>query len=133
MNHIRESVRQRYGSVAQKGSRCCGGEGATSGSCCGDAEQIGIANGYSASELSAVPEGANLGLGCGNPTAIGSLQAGETVLDLVLTRPLPGGHSCSRAASGRDHLRAQLLGGSAQLRPGDVKAGTPQQDRSVAA
>lgn len=82
MNDIRASVRYRYGSVAQKGSRCCGQEGATSGSCCGDAEQVGIANGYSAAELSAVPEGANLGLGCGNPTAIGSLQSGETVLDL---------------------------------------------------
>ena len=63
------------------GSGCCGG-----GSCCGPAtlevddlaEQIG----YSRDELEALPGGANMGLSCGNPTAIAQLSAGEVVMDL---------------------------------------------------
>jgi len=78
---VREAVRERYAQVATKGSGCCGP------SCCdeeaaGQAGEISKAIGYTDSELGGVPEEANLGLGCGNPTAIASLRAGETVLDL---------------------------------------------------
>ncbi len=79
---IHESVQEAYGRIAtQGGSSCCG----PSSSCCGgggEAEAIARALGYSNEELAAIPEGSNLGLSCGNPTALASLQAGETVLDL---------------------------------------------------
>ncbi len=81
MSDVREGVRRRYGAVAVGAGSCCGPSSGGSG-CCGSAAQIGAANGYSIDQLSIVPEGSNLGLGCGNPTAIGSLQPGETVLDL---------------------------------------------------
>jgi SAM-dependent methyltransferase len=84
---IRESVRERYGDIARKGDAgCCG----PSLDCC-DTEMtdlISIQNqqssqmGYSDEELTSVPEGANMGLGCGNPQAIAAIQQGETVLDL---------------------------------------------------
>lgn len=76
---IKTYVRERYGSIARSGGGC----GCSSG-CCGSpsADLISRAVGYSDEELSAVPEGANLGLGCGNPTAIAALKPGETVLDL---------------------------------------------------
>ena len=58
---------------------------ATCGSLCGcteNAEGLAITFGYSASELATMPEGANLGLSCGNPQAVAAMQPGETVLDL---------------------------------------------------
>src|SRR3954471_23479811 len=81
---IKEMVRARYGSIAtaaSPASDCC----APTTSCCGptatpDAKSMRM--GYSAEELAAVPEGANLGLGCGNPQAIADLKLGETVIDL---------------------------------------------------
>jgi SAM-dependent methyltransferase len=77
-----ERVQEAYGRIAtQSGSSCCG----PSSSCCGggsEAEAVALAIGYSAEELAAIPEGSNLGLSCGNPTALASLQPGETVLDL---------------------------------------------------
>jgi len=81
MNHekIKSSVRERYGEIARESASCCGG------SCCGgtdDPEGISSRLGYSAGELKAVPDGANLGLGCGNPTAVGAIAEGETVADL---------------------------------------------------
>jgi arsenite methyltransferase len=76
--NIREYVRERYGAIAQQGDEsCCG---AATG-CCGGGESYGEKLGYSAAEL-AVGAGADLGLGCGNPLAIASIQPGETVLDL---------------------------------------------------
>lgn len=80
---IREAVRARYGRVAQAQSAGCGGGSST---CCAapavDAAALSQTMGYSAAEVLAVPEGANLGLGCGNPQAIAALKPGETVLDL---------------------------------------------------
>lgn len=80
---IRQAVREHYGEVAQKGSSCC------APTCCSPearketaADDTARALGYTAEELTAVPEGSNLGLGCGNPQAIASLKAGEAVLDL---------------------------------------------------
>jgi len=79
---IKSYVKDRYGKIAKSGGSC----GCSGASCCGSpsasADAIGRAVGYSDTELEAVPEGANLGLGCGNPTAIASLKPGETVLDL---------------------------------------------------
>ncbi len=78
---IKQYVRDRYARVATQGSSCC----QPASSCCGGdagAEAISKSIGYSEQDLQAVPEGANLGLGCGNPLALASLQPGETVLDL---------------------------------------------------
>jgi arsenite methyltransferase len=76
---IKSYVKERYGSIARNGGGC----GCSSG-CCGSPspDLISRAVGYTDEDLSAVPEGANLGLGCGNPTAIAALKPGETVLDL---------------------------------------------------
>ena len=92
----REAVRNRYSAIAQSQSQpeanvsesgCCEpqSESSPSSGCCddertvaSDAEQLG----YTAEDTDAVAEGANLGLGCGNPTALASLEAGQTVLDL---------------------------------------------------
>ncbi|XUX00291.1 MAG: arsenite methyltransferase [Dehalogenimonas sp.] len=76
---IKSYVKDRYGGIARSGGGC--GCGST---CCGPVPVDTIAKvvGYSEDELAAVPEGANLGLGCGNPTAIADLKPGETVLDL---------------------------------------------------
>jgi arsenite methyltransferase len=85
----REKVRAGYGALAQStpagtagsASGCCGG-----GGCCGpatySADDLARAVGYSSEELAQIPVEANLGLSCGNPTAIASLAAGEIVLDL---------------------------------------------------
>jgi arsenite methyltransferase len=77
---IKSYVKDRYGSIARSGGGGCG----CSSKCCGSPSPDLIARviGYSDEELSAVPEGANLGLGCGNPTAIAALKPGEIVLDL---------------------------------------------------
>jgi len=78
---IKKIVREGYAQIAKQDSSCC----APSNSCCGStdlAQDISKSIGYTEEELKAVPEGANLGLGCGNPVAIASLKEGETVLDL---------------------------------------------------
>jgi len=79
---VRKIVRKRYGNVAKNSSSCC----ASSDSSCSctpvTSGDISRSIGYSEEELSSVPEGANLGLGCGNPIALASLKEGETVLDL---------------------------------------------------
>lgn len=71
---IKKIVRESYGKVAQQESSCCGA--------CGPTPDVSQKIGYTNEELAAVPQGANLGLGCGNPTALASLKEGETVLDL---------------------------------------------------
>ena len=79
---IRKAVRESYGKIAVK--EAAGRGPANSCGCGGGSTQdtISKAIGYSNEELRAVPEGANLGLGCGNPTALASLKEGEVVLDL---------------------------------------------------
>jgi SAM-dependent methyltransferase len=78
IDDVRKAVRDRYANAATKDEGCCGP------SCCGDtsAAETSQAIGYTAEELAGLPEDANLGLGCGNPTAIASLEEGQTVLDL---------------------------------------------------
>jgi len=77
---IKKIVRKRYAKVAKTNGSCA----ASSVSCCSAPtdEQVSKMIGYSEDEMSQVPEGANLGLGCGNPTALASLKMGERVLDL---------------------------------------------------
>jgi arsenite methyltransferase len=73
----RAIVREKYGAVASGdpcGCGCCAGPE--------DAESVLAKLGYTAEQAAAIPEGANLGLGCGNPIAHAELKAGETVLDL---------------------------------------------------
>lgn len=90
---VRDHVRDGYSKIARDGQwssvqsaptaggSCCGG-----GGCCGPttltADQVASAVGYSGDDLSTLPEGANMGLSCGNPTAIAALKPGEVVLDL---------------------------------------------------
>jgi ubiquinone/menaquinone biosynthesis C-methylase UbiE len=81
---IKEMVRARYGGIAAKASEasCCA---PAASSCCGPetaSHDKARRMGYSEAELAAVPEGANLGLGCGNPQAIAAMQPGEIVVDL---------------------------------------------------
>lgn len=79
-DQIRTTVRQAYGAVAsreQHGGCCVGATG-----CCSPAGSPSTRLGYTEAELAAVPDGADLGLGCGNPQAIAELQPGERVLDL---------------------------------------------------
>jgi arsenite methyltransferase len=76
---IRATVRDAYGAIAtqKQKSGCCGGS-----SCCGPTGSSSRQLGYSDADLAAVPEGADLGLGCGNPQAIAGLKPRERVLDL---------------------------------------------------
>ncbi|MCE5333928.1 MAG: arsenite methyltransferase [Desulfobacteraceae bacterium] len=77
---IKEFVKSRYARVAQRNISCCG----SGKSCCGGstAEDISRKVGYGIEDLASVPEGANLGLGCGNPVALASLREGDIVVDL---------------------------------------------------
>src|SRR4030042_1586603 len=78
---IRKAVREGYAQVAKQSGSCCASKTTC---CCGAsvAETVSRSIGYSEEELGSVPEGANLGLGCGNPVALASLKKGDTVLDL---------------------------------------------------
>ena len=79
-SEIKEMVRARYGGIAAGASSDCCAPAASS--CCGVAPTVdGKARemGYSAEDLAAVPEGANLGLGCGNPQAIAAMKSGPSM------------------------------------------------------
>lgn len=87
-----ETVRTGYAEIAKKGvwledaERNSSGSCGTGGGCCGgstlSAEELAKQLGYSVEELKSLPEGSNMGLSCGNPTAIAALNSGEVVLDL---------------------------------------------------
>jgi arsenite methyltransferase len=95
-DQIRQNVRSRYKEIALQevtSNSCC----STEVDCCTTPVDINAESGklgYSAEELSAVPVGANMGLGCGNPQAIAELKSGEVVLDLGSG----GGFDCFLAA-----------------------------------
>src|SRR5512135_1302685 len=83
-NHsLRHLVREGYAKIAQETSAGCGTPGV---SCCGsapqDADKLARELGYTVEELKALPDGANMGLSCGNPAALAALKPGEVVLDL---------------------------------------------------
>ncbi len=97
----RDAVRNRYSAIAQAESEsgCCEPQSSatTSSSCCDDSDAIASDSeqlGYTTDDIDAVTEGADMGLGCGNPTAIASLEHGHTVLDLGSG----GGFDCFLAA-----------------------------------
>ncbi len=71
---IRQTVRQGYTQIAQGGTGCCCGSSTP--------DKLAVGVGYTKQELEVLPEGANMGLSCGNPTAIANLEAGQVVLDL---------------------------------------------------
>jgi len=109
---VTKTVRRRYGDIAkQSGSCCAGGSGADKPSpCCGTAGAAAVHDisktiGYSDTDVNSVPEGANLGLGCGNPVALASLKEGEVVLDLGSG----AGFDCFLAAS-RVGPRGKVIG-----------------------
>ncbi|MBC8276396.1 MAG: arsenite methyltransferase [Chloroflexi bacterium] len=92
---VRKTVRQGYAQIAKSGSSCC----APQNSCCGTtniATDISKKIGYTDEDIQSVPEGANLGLGCGNPLAMASLKEGEVILDLGSG----AGFDCFLAANG---------------------------------
>ncbi|MEE8547452.1 MAG: arsenite methyltransferase [bacterium] len=108
---IKQAVRESYSKVATQGtvnsdlssalSGCEPSEAPsateTANPCCGPEltpEKMSATMGYSAEEMQSVPDGANLGLGCGNPVALASLKTGETVVDLGSG----GGFDCFLAA-----------------------------------
>lgn len=86
-DEVRTKVREHYGKIATRDGGC-----GCAPTCCGSTESVLPASrdaraisqdlGYSSADTNVVPEGANLGLGCGNPQAIAALESGETVLDL---------------------------------------------------
>ena len=98
---VRKAVREGYAQVAKGGSSCCAPQSsccAPQSSCCGTTNVATDASkriGYTDEDIQSVPEGANLGLGCGNPVAVASLKKGEVVLDLGSG----GGFDCFLAAN----------------------------------
>jgi arsenite methyltransferase len=105
VDEVRDSVREGYAEIARSGqwsgvrpasrgvsleqAGCCGGGdggGDGGGGCCGPTtltpEQVAQAVGYGEGDLAGVPEGSNMGLSCGNPTALAALREGEVVVDL---------------------------------------------------
>lgn len=87
-DRVRAAVRDEYARIAKAT------EGSCAPGCCGPGADKSLALGYSEEDLAAVPEGANMGLGCGNPQAIAALRPGEIVLDLGAG----GGFDCFLAA-----------------------------------
>ncbi|MEW6217346.1 MAG: arsenite methyltransferase [Candidatus Bipolaricaulota bacterium] len=76
-DQVRRAVREGYARRAQSGTSCC-----TRPGCCGTPAATSEAIGYTEEELRSLPAGADLGLGCGNPTSLAGLKKGDVVLDL---------------------------------------------------
>jgi arsenite methyltransferase len=78
---VRQTIREGYARIATSEDSCCGPT-----ACCGtatsDAARVAKEVGYTDEELAGLPDGANMGLSCGNPTAVASLMPGEVVVDL---------------------------------------------------
>ena len=135
---VRQAVRESYGKIAKSvnvisqigpvSSCCATSQNAAStsvpASCCGGSEvtseQISGLMGYSKEDILSVPEGANMGLGCGNPVALASLKPGETVVDLGSG----GGFDCFLAAK-QVGESGQVIRVPAQEKRGIVRFTTP--------
>ena len=94
---VRKYVRDRYAGIAKQGGSCCGPS-----TCCGASEAAEEASGrigYTEEEMKSAPRGSNLGLGCGNPTALASLRAGETVLTWARERASTASSRRSRSVT----------------------------------
>lgn len=78
-SEVKDYVKKTYGQIAQNGGSCSPSCGC---SCGPSSTDLSLQIGYSKDELGNIPEASNMGLGCGNPTALASLKEGETVLDL---------------------------------------------------
>ena len=78
-DEIKQTVKETYGNVANNSSGCGSGCGCGCGS---SSEDVSKSVGYTDEEMNNVPEGSNLGLGCGNPTGMGNIKQGDIVLDL---------------------------------------------------
>ncbi len=163
-NDVRTTVREGYATIATSGqfssiksetgtSGCCGGGGNGGGGCCGPTtltpDQVAQAVGYADEDLGALPAEANLGLSCGNPTALATLTPGETVLDLgagagfdcFLAGPRVGEtgrvigvdmtpEMLDRARSGLDHYRKHSGLDNVEFRLGEIE-NIPVPDASV--
>jgi arsenite methyltransferase len=92
---VKKVVREGYARIAKNQKPCCSAPTSCGCNTRSMSEKISKSIGYSRQEISSVPEGANLGLGCGNPVALASLKKGETVLDLGSG----GGFDCFLAAN----------------------------------
>lgn len=149
MNDLRDAVRERYGKIGAEAPAggCCGGP--TGSSCGGDAgtdpTTRTVKLGYAPQDLAALPEGTNLGLGCGNPQAIAALKPGETVVDLgsgggidcflAAKQVGPGGRAIGVDMTPEMISRARRAAESAQVdnvefRLGEIES-LPLADRSV--
>jgi arsenite methyltransferase len=87
--HVHERVREGYSAIAKKGIFSVvedGSQCAPGGGCCGatalSPTELAVKIGYTHEELTMLPEGANMGLSCGNPAAIAALKSGEVLIDL---------------------------------------------------
>jgi ubiquinone/menaquinone biosynthesis C-methylase UbiE len=148
-NEIRDTVRTAYAKIATTGASCCDSGGATN--CCGTSKPVQLAEavGYAKKELAALPEGANMGLSCGNPVAISSLKKGEHVLDLgagggfdiFIAAPIvgPKGHvigvdmtpeMVSKARANAEIFRKRTGLDNAEFRLGEIEH-LPLPDESV--
>ena len=99
-DEIRTAVREQYANASKNTDEGCCAPG-----CCRPSPDASLSLGYTPEDLAAVPEGANMGLGCGNPQAIAALQEGETVLDLGAG----GGFDCFLAAK-QVGMSGQVIG-----------------------
>ena len=82
MSDVRTSVREHYARTARAGKAGCGCGGSVRQACCGPTQSASERLGYGSADLASIPKDADLGLGCGNPTALAGLRGGETVVDL---------------------------------------------------
>jgi arsenite methyltransferase len=92
---VKKIVREGYAKIAKKEKSCCSTPTSCGCNSSNVSEEISRRIGYTDEEIGSVPEGANLGLGCGNPVALASLKKGQTVLDLGSG----GGFDCFLAAN----------------------------------
>jgi len=92
---VKKIVREGYANVAKREKSCCGAQNPCGENTPDMSQEISSRIGYSEEEISSVPEGANMGLGCGNPVALASLKKGQIVLDLGSG----GGFDCFLAAN----------------------------------